>query len=268
MRDWTVPAKHDGSAAANLASARRAAKGVPHDWTLPKVGNWKEPSWLTPARAACGHRVSGGRRSRSRSRGKANKPAAGANGCNNWLVSKVEKKAAPPGVKPVASLRLDTLSVASSQSCSASNTTYAANGKNLNRIKRVLSGAAFCCSASCKQSCRKQFKESEVSKICDLFWSLGRQEQAYLIHCIKEDAGCIASPVDTSRPAASRWAFGEKTVCFDAWCALLGTTKRTILKMVHGEDDERCSSSGRVPGCTFGIRRALVQSNVKCVVAV
>ena len=177
----------------------------------------------------------------------ARKPAPSG---GNWQVPKVEEKGAHPRPQRVAGLRLDTLSMASIQSSSANSTAYAANGTNLNRIKRVLSGAARSCAESCKQSCRTKFKESEVLKVCGLYWSLGQEEQAYLIQCLKEEAGCTASPVDTDRPIATRWAFGEKIVCFDAWCALLGTTKRTILKMVHGEDDERRSSSGRVPSVT------------------
>ena len=39
-------------------------------------------------------------------------------------------------------------------------------------------------------------------KVCGLYWSLGQEEQAYLIQCLKEEAGCTASPVDTDRQLA------------------------------------------------------------------
>ena len=38
---------------------------------------------------------------------------------------------------------------------------------------------------------------------------------------------------------ARRWALGNITVCFQAWCTMMGSSKPTILKMIHGGLDGR-----------------------------
>ena len=44
-----------------------------------------------------------------------------------------------------------------------------------------------------------------------------------LVRCLKAEAqGC----------GQTKWALGNQVVCFDVWCAALGSWKRTILKMV------------------------------------
>ena len=147
----------------------------------------------------------------------------------------------------VATLRVSTLALACNQRNADNKTSYATNGKDRNRIRQILSGATPCCAASCKQLCRTKLRETEVALICDLFWSLPSEEQALLIAIIKDEAhGVVGDVGDVGEVGEVRtqWSLGGTIVCFDAWCKLLGSSKKTILEMVHGECDERRSSSG------------------------
>ena len=47
-----------------------------------------------------------------------------------------------------------------------------------------------------------------------------------------------------SQDGGRRWALGSTSVCLDAWCAMLGSTKRSILRMIHGAVDMRSARRG------------------------
>ena len=142
-----------------------------------------------------------------------------------WQRMNVDKKDA------TVHLRFDVLTATHGLNSSCEDTSaYAKNGTSRERIHRVLSGAQQACSSTCKQGCIQKLKVSEVIKLCDVYWKLGQEERAYLVSCLKAEA---------EKCGQTKWALGNQVVCFDAWCATLGSTKRTILKMASGELDAR-----------------------------
>jgi len=135
------------------------------------------------------------------------------------------------GQNSAMQMRLDVLTATHGLNSSCEDTSaYAQNGTSRERIHRVLSGAQQACSSTCKQGCIQKLKVSEVIKLCDLYWKLGQEERAYLVSCLKAEA---------EKCGQTTWALGNQVVCFDAWCATLGSTKRTILNMASGELDAR-----------------------------
>ena len=55
-----------------------------------------------------------------------------------------------------------------------------------------------------------------------------------LVSCLKAEAqGC----------GQTKWALGNQVVCFDVWCAALGSWKRTILKIVPSKVGARRTGS-------------------------
>jgi hypothetical protein len=200
--DWTKPAKmyRDLSCRSRTPRMRGAT-----DWQVPCYTpatrkSTKRPQPQQPGAWQC-----------------TNVDATG-NSCNNQQNSTLY-------------LRGDLLAAASGLNSSCDDkTAYAMNGVSRERIQRVLSGERRVCNTKCQQSCPQRLKMSDVAKLCDLYWKLGQEERAYLVSCLKAEA---------EGSGQTKWALGNHVVCFDAWCALLGSTKRTILKMVAGEVDAR-----------------------------
>ena len=49
----------------------------------------------------------------------------------------------------------------------------------------------------------------------------------------------LAQEAETDETERRQWALGDTRVCFDAFCSMLGSTKRTIINMAKGEPDMR-----------------------------
>lgn len=49
-------------------------------------------------------------------------------------------------------------------------------------------------------------------------------------------------PKEGDRQTRRQWMLGDIKVCFDAWCSMIGSSKHTILKMVHYTLDGRRSA--------------------------
>jgi len=235
-----------------------------HGWLTPpsRVKDRREPSWARPSKP---HEPKGARSddwtepppARSRSRhtvahhrrveGASSASAGGALRDLDWLSpAGVSAPHSSVDAHPIASLRVSALAIACNQRTGDNGTTYAVRGKDRKRIRQILSGTTQCCPAACKQQCRLKLRETEVAQICDLYWSLPSEEQALLIAIIKDEARGGVGDVgdDPEDQVRTQWAFGDHIVCFDAWCKLLGSSKKRILKMVRGECDARRSSSG------------------------
>ena len=263
MADWLTPA------------SRKAGKRREPSWTRP--GEVQKPAedelhgtpvddWTVPPRT------------RSRSRQKASRRVcrAGASSGSVACPAKDLDWLTPAGAASsvasadrIASLRVSALAVACNQRSAENTAAYASNGKDRNRIRQVLSGATPCCDGTCKQGCRLKFHESEVAQVCDLYWSLPSEEQALLIAIMKDEACGVVGEVGDVGVALRKlerthWCFGGKLVCFNAWCKLLGSSKRTILKMVHGDGDERHSpNSPALNACVNSDARACLNKLYK-----
>ena len=82
--------------------------------------------------------------------------------------------------RPQADLRTDVLTIGSHCASSGGNTTvYAKHGKDPRRLRRVLSGEASGC--SCKRRCHTTIQLEQLQQLCNAFWGLSSEEQAYLV---------------------------------------------------------------------------------------
>jgi hypothetical protein len=81
-----------------------------------------------------------------------------------------------------ANLQVSTLRAASNKFVELSDLNkYAQNGRDPARIRRILSGQARCCDESCKQKCPERISEGLLQKLCDAYWRLPVDEQAWLV---------------------------------------------------------------------------------------
>ena len=118
-------------------------------------------------------------------------------------------------------------------------TAYSRNGKSLERIGQQLKHAC----RSCSQNCGKQFTAKQVSALVDAWYKLSSISQQQVLFGLfhPEPAVNDAEQHLTGAAIAKKrcWQLDGQTVCFDKFCSLLGHTPRTILRMVHGDEDMR-----------------------------
>ena len=81
---------------------------------------------------------------------------------------------------PQVALRADLLATAARQGGADRDTAYARNGRSASRIRRILGGLKPLCASTCKRNCKTLISESELKKICGLYWSLSKEMQEYL----------------------------------------------------------------------------------------
>lgn len=78
-------------------------------------------------------------------------------------------------------LQMSTLNLASDRLLDVSALSkYARNGRDAARIRNVLRGEARCCASSCSQNCKARVPERLLLQLCDVYWRLRADEQAWL----------------------------------------------------------------------------------------
>jgi hypothetical protein len=105
-------------------------------------------------------------------------------------------------------------------------TSYAKKGLDRQQISFRLNNATSC---SCRELCRNQVQYSDLVLACEAFWGMTDVERAVVLHGLRDKAlGSHGSRV-------KRYMIGSVVVCFQMFCALLGTSTRTFCAMARGD---------------------------------
>ena len=114
------------------------------------------------------------------------------------------------------------------------HTTYAANGKDPARIRKVLKVLKES-GCRCKQRCGKTFSHESLSAVCNLFWSLSKTSQDALLWSLSSSraAETTASANEDSESEAAmssrrRWTLDGHNVCRHAFVTLLGISNHRL----------------------------------------
>ena len=130
----------------------------------------------------------------------------------------------------------------------AVQTTYASNGRDPGRIRRVLGAGCKCTSA-----CRASVKQEELEVFCNSWHALPAECQARLLQVCYENAGNnsggSSGPEQRAdgKRAVTEWYLLGNRVSKDCLVAMLGTTSRTLFKHCHGQADGRSGPAAKMP---------------------
>lgn len=123
----------------------------------------------------------------------------------------------------------------------ATETEYAVNGADPERIRRVKQNMP--CHCDC--GCYRDVPVKDLAKFCERFHRLSAECQGHLLKVAYETAGddsvsMQSAPATNTGPALrTEWYLLGRRVCVQALAALLGMARRTLYKRVHGEVDGR-----------------------------
>ena len=121
----------------------------------------------------------------------------------------------------------------------STDTAYSRNGKSVERIAQALKAPC----RGCRQQCSKQLTARQIASLAAAWYKLSSISQQQVLFGLFHPEHNLPADEDglTGAAAAKRrcWQLDGQTVCFDKFCALLGHTPRTVLRMVHGEEDMR-----------------------------
>ena len=133
--------------------------------------------------------------------------------------------------------------------------SYAQRALDPERIAEVLSQVDCC-----KKRCKSTISFQEVSEVREKYWHLPDTKQRFLLRYLWTlDAADVQSAVQQSLDEVvktrSTWFFAGKQMCFNAFCSLLGSAKRTVLARIHGHVDTRTTNVLREKPKTKNIDR-------------
>ena len=125
------------------------------------------------------------------------------------------------------------------------------------RVPGALAAAILQC--RCRRSCCKGLSQGVVAGIRQAYWTLRLSERAVLMQSLafQADPGVPGAtgvpgaqgPLRAAVAAGRRWRLAGAVLCFRSLCLLLGTTERSVLKLVRNVPDRRlkdfCSSKRR-----------------------
>lgn len=127
-------------------------------------------------------------------------------------------------------------------SCGKATTTdYDANAASPSRIRTVV--GTPCKRKSCKKpGCQKQgLNFTACSKFLDAWASLTPMERSHLLPCCRQD-NC---PKQDESGGGIQWSICGQSVCFQRFCEVLGSSQRTIQRMITGQPDLRTAAGGK-----------------------
>jgi len=125
------------------------------------------------------------------------------------------------------------------------------------RVPGAVAAAVHHC--RCRRSCCKALSPEVVAGIRQAYWTLRPAERAVLMQSLAFQAdprvpgvpgvSGAQGPLSAARAAGRRWQMAGAVLCFRSLCLLLGTTERSVLKLVRNVPDRRlkdfCSSKRR-----------------------
>lgn len=118
---------------------------------------------------------------------------------------------------------------------------YALRGMSKDRIAdRLKTGVC-----KCKKLCADQFEVDDVAKVCERYWKLSNGQQRVLMKYLYSIDEADLGKGETIFTKRSVWSFAGREVCLVAFSKLLGSSKSTVLKRVHGDIDFRTLNTTR-----------------------
>ena len=117
---------------------------------------------------------------------------------------------------------------------SKKESVYSENGLDKKRVANVLK------SCRCRENCKTKLSMSEVMPLLKIWHRLAISHQTAVLTSLY-----FAGGVDVKK--RRKWALEGHAVCFDGFCSVLGHATRSILRMLHGEEDRRTTASAVCP---------------------
>ena len=111
---------------------------------------------------------------------------------------------------------------------------YSENGLDKKRVANVLK------SCRCRENGKTKLSVSEVMPLLKIWHGLAISHQTAVLTALY-----FAGGVDVKN--RRKWALEGHAVCFDGFCSVLGHAPRSILRMLHGEEDRRTTASAVCP---------------------
>ena len=131
-----------------------------------------------------------------------------------------------------------------SMSCGKATTSdYDANAANPSRIRTVVGGPCkrkFCKKPGCQKG---GLNYTACSKFLDAWASLTFMERSHLLRCCYQE-NCPKQDV-SGGGGGIQWNICGQSVCFQRFCEVLGSSQRTIRRMVAGQPDLRTAVGGK-----------------------
>ena len=124
---------------------------------------------------------------------------------------------------------------------------YATKGMDPCKVKERLTTAGRQCRCRDGHPCNNNVPLNILQRTCSIFWQLKDEERAHLIRCMHMEAAGLLDvagqemidSLTSARPPSVKCSLCGIPVCFNVFCALLGTSGPTVRKYVRGELDMR-----------------------------
>lgn len=111
---------------------------------------------------------------------------------------------------------------------------YSENGLDKKRVANVLK------SCRCRVNCKRNLSMAQVMPLLKIWHGLAISHQTAVLTSLYFGGG-------DDMKKRRRWALEGRAVCFDGFCSVLGHAPRSILRMLHGEEDRRTTKSAVCP---------------------